>query len=246
MSKLIEKWFCFLFEPQCPLCGSKVSSFDLCGPCSGFPENHSLREAEWIHSSFELNETARLLLHSIKYHQNPQRIRLLLPFLPRSLPWDLGTETTLIPVPLSRHRFFERGFNQAEWLARELSQNLKLKLETRGLLKTKETRAQSTLSLHERKSNLAGAFLWNSKISLPRKVCLVDDVFTTGNTLEACRRALQRAGVRELFGWTLFKAVPDVIKCSLNIQTPCPTPVGEFSIHRDRRHLEAFRDLGNR
>ncbi|MFM8269660.1 MAG: ComF family protein [Pseudomonadota bacterium] len=117
----------------------------------------------------------------------------------------------MIPVPLSQVRFNERGFNQSEWLARQMSKRTQLKIEIKGLKKTRETSPQSTLSRSERQKNLVGAFSWNPKRPAPERVCLIDDVLTTGSTLEACKSALQKAGVKEIFAWTLFEATTDIL-----------------------------------
>ena len=226
----LEKAFCFVFEPKCPLCGNSVMSISLCSQCSGWLKTVPQNEHPWLASSYLFTDSAKLLLHSIKYQRHFERLRLLRPLLPVSLPLDLDTKTVLIPVPLSPLRFFERGFNQSEWLATELGKKLNLKVETRALLKKRETKAQSTLSREDRKNNLVGAFEWNAKRPAPERVCIVDDVLTTGSTLEACRECLYKARVKEVFGWTLFKATTSVFDGRKNIQSSSSATIGEFPI----------------
>ena len=163
----------------------------------------SVFQEDWIISSLELTENARKLLHYIKYQKRSELFRLLIPSIPSQLPWILS-ELTLVPVPLSVQRFYQRGFNQSEWLARQLSKNASLPVETRGLIKVKETPPQSTLDREQRTENLVGAFQWQKRIHVPRNVCLIDDVLTTGETLKACKSALLEAGVQGVVGWTLF------------------------------------------
>lgn len=215
--RVLEKVVCFIFEPRCPLCNQVVDLLNLCSQCSNWPKVDSDSSNSWTSSTFKLTDKARELLHSIKYYQQPERLRLLRSKLPDAISVDWDPHTVLIPVPLSNERFFERGFNQSEWLARRMAKKLDLKIEINGLIKIKETIPQSTLSRIERTNNLFNAFSWNPKIPAPKKVCLIDDVYTTGSTLEACKMALVSAGIEEIRGWTLFKVIPDVFQSSKDI-----------------------------
>lgn len=156
-------------------------------------------------SSFEFNLRAQKLLHQIKYQGKTQYFSLLVPFLPQTFPWTLRGSSQLIPVPLTKDRFFERGFNQAEWLAKQISKNTQIPMENSGLLKTRNTIAQSTLSRRGRQNNLVGAFEWSKKRPVPEQGILIDDVFTTGATLNECAKVLKASGVKDVFGWTLFR-----------------------------------------
>jgi ComF family protein len=100
----------------------------------------------------------------------------------------------IVPVPLHRSRHRERGYNQAELLARELGKLISLPVEP-ALLKARATRPQVGLTAEERATNVRGAF--ESPGDLPiagRRFVLVDDVLTTGATLSACAEALSAAG----------------------------------------------------
>lgn len=202
--------FFFIFEPHCPFCEKLVSTFSICSDCSAWPEIKDKENHGWISSCYELTPQGRSLLHSIKYDSCFERLRLLLPFLPDSIPWNQDKDLVLIPVPLSKERFFERGFNQSEWLAKKMSERTHFKLDTRNLTKIQETKPQSTLSGPERRKNLRGVFHWNPNQLVPERVCLIDDVLTTGSTLEACRATLIKAGAKEVFAWTLFETTTNV------------------------------------
>lgn len=112
--------------------------------------------------------------------------------------------TVLIPVPISSKRRRYRGFNQAELLAEGLAK--KLGIGTAKLVRrVKNTLPQNGLSPKERKANLAGSLEWDAreagKLSeLPSTVALVDDIFTTGATLEACTNVLQAHGIHTVYG----------------------------------------------
>jgi len=129
------------------------------------------------------------------------RVRNRLPAMP-----DL-----ILPVPLHRSRQFFRNFNQADLIARLLGKELGIPVHSRLLRRVRRTRAQSGLDARHRRQNLKGAFSLNRK-SLPdlshAHVALVDDVCTTGETLAACTRTLNRAGIRKVSIWVAARAPP--------------------------------------
>ena len=121
---------------------------------------------------------------------------------------NLSDFTYLIPVPLHKARKRERGFNQSEILAEALAQKLNLRLPQNILIRIKNTKDQTKLSIEERKQNVAGAFQVQDqhKILHGQKIILVDDVITTGATLNECARVLKQAGAKEILAVTIAKA----------------------------------------
>jgi ComF family protein len=114
---------------------------------------------------------------------------------------QFGQDWILIPVPLSRKKERRRGFNQAKEIAQELSSRLNLPLIDGVLLKFKETPAQVDLEEKARMENPRGAFLVkNSEKIKNKKILLVDDVYTTGATIEECARVLKEAGAKDVWG----------------------------------------------
>jgi ComF family protein len=112
----------------------------------------------------------------------------------------------VIPVPLSRRRQRERGFNQAELVARAVSRETGIRLVRRVLAKTSERPPQAGLSAAARRKNAAGAYRARLPASLRGKaVLLVDDVMTTGATADAAARALLRGGARAVDVLTLAR-----------------------------------------
>ena len=107
----------------------------------------------------------------------------------------------LIPVPLEKKKLKKRGFNQAEEIAKEISIFLKIPLVNNILIKIRETLPQVELSDKEREENILGAFSCQNKNEIKgKKILLVDDVYTTGSTLEECARVLKEAGAKEVWG----------------------------------------------
>ncbi|MGQ9732719.1 MAG: ComF family protein [Candidatus Zipacnadales bacterium] len=118
--------------------------------------------------------------------------------------------TALVPVPLHPIRRQERGFDQAELLAEQLSQLIGLPVWNGLLVRTRYTPPQVGLSPHQRRRNVRGAF--ELRKPLPQTdVCilLVDDVYTTGATLQECARVLRRKGVARVCAVTVSRAAPD-------------------------------------
>jgi len=107
----------------------------------------------------------------------------------------------LVPIPLHKKKLKSRGFNQASEIAKELSKNLAIPFSDNVLIKIKPTPAQVELKKEEREKNVRETFLCQKpEIIKNKKILLVDDVFTTGATLEEAGRALRRAGAAEVWG----------------------------------------------
>lgn len=112
--------------------------------------------------------------------------------------WD---NSVLIPVPLDKKGLKSRGYNQSEELAKELSTVLEIPLITDVLIKIKSTESQMKLSKEEREENIKDAFgTVNSERIKDKKIFLVDDVYTTGSTMEECARILKKAGTKQVWG----------------------------------------------
>ncbi|HOW68662.1 MAG TPA: ComF family protein [Candidatus Paceibacterota bacterium] len=150
------------------------------------------------------------LIHRYKY----QRALWLEPFLAgllirQALPvlssqkWDV-----LAPVPLFPARQRQREFNQAERLAKNLSQATHIPVESRLLRRNRPTPSQTRLSRFQRADNVRNAFNVNPRFHIEgHHVLLVDDVFTTGATTNACARALKKAGAAQVAVWTLARGI---------------------------------------
>lgn len=117
-----------------------------------------------------------------------------------------GTDA-IIPVPLHPKKEKERGFNQAQLLGRELAKRKQIELIEDRLVKVNRTPPQTSLEAKEREKNLKGAFqVKNGEKIKGKVVLLVDDVFTTGSTLQECSLALRKAGALEVRALTVAQA----------------------------------------
>ncbi|MBT4722181.1 ComF family protein [Candidatus Falkowbacteria bacterium] len=105
---------------------------------------------------------------------------------------------TIVPVPLHKKRFAERGFNQSEIILKNLINRYSLKLRKDLLIRQKSTAQQAKLERAERFSNLKDAFSANDKNSIPKEIILFDDVLTTGATFTEAVSALKKSGVERV------------------------------------------------
>lgn len=113
---------------------------------------------------------------------------------------------SLMPVPLEKRRLKWRGFNQAEEIAKELSSAWQIPLLQEVLAKTKTTLAQAELSDFERQENIKNAFVCQKpELVQNKKLLLVDDVYTSGATMEEAARILKQAGAKEVWGVTVAR-----------------------------------------
>jgi len=224
LDSLIDLWF----NPECPICFGPIISGVLCCNCNpiqrisdrvcslcGVPISVDLSKCgycsdlddypiEKVRSLLWFSEESRVLVHLIKYQGRYEWLSIFLEHIKSmSLPFDLNGRV-IIPVPIHLNKFIRRGFNQSEILAEALSKKCKLEISL-GLKKIKDTAPQSILNLDDRRLNLNNVFAWEGRYPPPEKVIIVDDIYTTGETLKACANALKRMGTQEVFAWTLFR-----------------------------------------
>jgi ComF family protein len=143
----------------------------------------------------------------LKYRKNlglGASLALHLENLLQDYQWNINL---VAPVPLGKDRYKQRGYNQAALIAKPLALALQLPYNPQILIRTRETRSQVDLSLIERQSNLDGAFQGNNEAVSNKRILIIDDVSTSGSTLDACAQALMKAGADAVFGLTVARAV---------------------------------------
>ncbi|HSQ26183.1 MAG TPA: ComF family protein [Anaerolineales bacterium] len=192
--KLVDKNYC-------PTCGHVHHSPGLCSRCaSHIPSFHSMRSWAFF------DGPVRNALHRLKYQGDialgEVLARPMLQLL-QNLQWEIDC---ILPVPLAIDRQRKRGYNQAALLAYPLALGAGIFYGAKGLVKIKETQTQVGLTFEQRHENVEGAFRAYSKIVKNRKVLVVDDVTTSGATIESCASAIMEAGADRVYGMTLAQA----------------------------------------
>ena len=193
----------FVRRPVCKCCGKEIISpeAEYCFDCTRHP--HSFDSGMAL---INYNDTASRSMARIKYNNR----REYLEFYSEAMVRKMGKRSrfmdgdVLIPVPVHPSRRRERGFNQAEELARRLSGPLGIPVNTSILKRTRKTAPQKSLDSGGRLKNLEQAFTASVLPSGMKNIILVDDIYTTGSTIEACTRALRKAGAEHIYFVTIF------------------------------------------
>lgn len=187
-------------EPQCNLCGQPIVGGALCVRCAESPVAGS-----GLRSAFVYAGPVQAAVRALKYHN----MRVMAPPLGAAMARHLATwgirPDIIVPVPLHPRRLRERGYNQAELLARAVGRETGIPVRPAALDRLRDTSAQArTSSADERRRNVAGAFAAQETVGGVRAL-LVDDVCTTGATLSACAEALLAAGAAQVWGLTVAR-----------------------------------------
>ena len=183
----------------CRLCAAFIPAGQTsCGGCHGRPEGNWLDQS-WAAAPYE--GVIKASIRRFKYHRGvwleKPLARLMLDTLPRldHAAWDM-----VVPVPLHPDRLQARGYNQVELLGRVIAKGLGLPLQSRVLVRRLNTPSQTSLGRQERLVNLQNAFAVVNRDKIARKrILLVDDIFTTGATGNACARVLKEGGCAAVF-----------------------------------------------
>jgi ComF family protein len=146
-------------------------------------------------------------LHSIKYRRNVSLadvIALQMVDFIKALDWKIDL---LTPAPLGKMRLQERGYNQVGIVARPLAYELEVEFKPEALTKIRETRSQVGLTISQRRENVSQAYQADPSIVKRKSVLLMDDVATTGSTIQACAQALISAGAEAVYVVTIARAL---------------------------------------
>lgn len=201
--EMCQKEIVPLHPPFCDRCGVSVEAGRLvCRDCETGPEP----AFAWSQALGRYTGTLRDAIHRLKYDGKAALAKPLGLLLSRSLaiptPLMKVDETgfdVVVPVPLHPARFRERGFNQAERIARVLAQKRGWPLNTKGLRRIRQTKSQTTLTASARLANVAGAFAAASPLYFQgQSVLLIDDVLTTSATTGECTRVIMNAGAKRV------------------------------------------------
>ena len=173
----------------------------VCGKCRTYPPQYDQVRAWGV---FE--DPLRLALHQLKYKRDlALGVTLAQPLIDllQAIGWDVDA---VVPVPLGPARQKERGYNQAALLARPIALAMGWPYNPGSLRRNRETRSQVGLTMPERRANVDGAFTADKNFTAGKNILVVDDILTTGATLNACAQALVEADAQVVWGVTLARA----------------------------------------
>ena len=179
-------------DTGCILCNTPISlTGAVCGPCLAEPPRH-----DGVFAAVAYDEMARGLVLKLKYGRKPAIAAVMAAFLARHARRD--PDAVLVPVPLHRWRIWQRGFNQSLLIAREVARLTGQAVHPSAIIRTKRTSPLGGFDPKARSREVQGAFRMDpaeATFLKGRRVILVDDVYTTGATANACAGVLKRSGV---------------------------------------------------
>ena len=208
--RALGSWLCdrcharirFLEEPLCPNCGREV---EFAGAHCGC--RHRLRSLWRVRSAAAYDGPVEEAIHRFKYEGWRALAPALAGLCVAHLAADVPPRAVLIAVPLHPRRRRARGYNQAELLAADLRRRLHLAGPRGRLARLRDTAPQVGLDRLRRQANVDDAFVWQGPRLTGESVVLVDDVTTTGATLEACAAAIRAGGSGHVLGLTVARVV---------------------------------------
>ena len=192
-----------IMPPLCPRCGKPQPSGILCPGCVSWQA-----EIDGIRSPFRFDGIIRQAIHQLKYKNLRALAVPLAKFLQDYLATNPVPGEVLVPVPLHQKRLRERGYNQSSLLAQELGKLINLPVADNCLIRQKHAPPQArSSSVDDRRSNVADAFACRDQRLKDKLVLLIDDVSTSGATLDACAGALKAAGATSVWGLVLAREI---------------------------------------
>lgn len=192
----------YIEEPRCKKCGKPIryEEQEYCHDCTQHIFYYEQGMSIWLHKG-----PVRWSVYQFKYHNR----RIFAEFYTEEwwriygnklMEWSIDV---IIPVPLHRKRRRRRGYNQSEILAKELGKRCNIPVDTNSVIRTVNTRPQKELNNKERQKNLRSAFDVTKYWKNAKNVLLIDDIYTTGNTIDSIARLLKQKGAEKVYFLTI-------------------------------------------
>lgn len=185
--------------PHCAVCAAPLASGMVCGACLRAPPAF-----ERVSAVFAYDFPVDALIHAFKYGRRLQLARVLGHALAAC---GVPDADWLVPMPLAPRRLYERGFNQALEIARFVSRRHGIPIAASVCRKVVETPPQASLPWKERARNIRRSFACDADLRGLR-IAVIDDVLTTGATLNELARVLRKAGAVSVAGWVVARTLP--------------------------------------
>jgi len=201
----------------CPECSQKIDIIgfrEICFYCGAFTENCNKNHVCRNKREFVLSEIKTfgyytgLMRKIVRYFKFNRRVALIRDLVPQLVTyfslWNPKLDL-IVPVPLTNRRESQRGYNQSAILAKTIATFLKKEYSDKSIRRIRETRTQVGLNYTQRQENVRDAFEADGNIIREKSILLIDDITTTGSTLNECAKALCSSGAKEVIGFTLAR-----------------------------------------
>lgn len=197
----------FASEPCCAKCGVPFE-YDLGDGAMCL--NCQTKDSAYIRAVFlfKYNEISKKIIHKFKYYDHTYLAKYLAHLACNHIDQNFPECEIIIPVPLHRRRLISRFYNQSALLAKEIAQLRHRSFYSTLLAKTKHTAPQASLTRLQRRDNVKRSFCVNQiycDLVVGKNILLIDDVMTTGATIEECSKALKEGGAKGVYVFTLAK-----------------------------------------
>lgn len=212
---LLKNALIFLFNKKCFLCGKRKEVI-ICEKCLvriNRLENYRIIDIKNKNLTrliyfFKYEKIIRKLILQFKFGDKPYLSKVFGKIIIKNKKFceKMKFYDIILSVPMHKDKIKARGYNQTELLAIEIANNFDIKYEKEVFIKTLNTRMQSSLTGNERYENIKNAFkVLNREKIKDKKIILIDDIYTTGATLEECAKVLKKAGAKEVCGVVIAK-----------------------------------------
>lgn len=189
-------------EPKCKCCGKAISQWEMEYCCDCTKKRHQFIRG---FSLWNYNEEMKRSIANFKYNHRKEYGE----FYGKEFAKRFGVQIreleldALVPVPVHWTRYIQRGYNQAQVLAEQISKELNIPVVEDLLIRKKKTIAQKQLNSRQRIENLEKAFAvskkWEKQEKKLKKILIIDDIYTTGSTIDACAKILKQMGIMEVY-----------------------------------------------
>lgn len=193
-------------EPRCKKCGKQIRNMEqeYCTDCIRMPKQFEQGIALVVYAGEVRESLARIKYRNMRQDLDWFCLEVVKRYTSTIKNWKIQA---LVPVPIHASRRRVRGFNQAEEIAKRLAEKWNLPFYSSALLRAKKTTAQKELNSHQRLKNLEQAFVFGKLPINIEVILLIDDIYTTGSTMEACTRILLKNGVKRVYCLSLAAGI---------------------------------------
>ena len=215
---MFEKFLNLIFPNVCGFC-NKIDKNSLCKNCElnlakykincikDYTKNNK-KYFDYLYSALKYENEVREKIIKYKFNENSYLYKTFAKIIikDKKIYGFLKLYDIIIPVPMHKFKKSVRGYNQSELLANEIAKQMELAFEKAVLIKIKNTKVQSTLTKTQRRENVKNVFFVTDATKIKdKKIILIDDIYTTGCTVNECSKVLKQSGAREICVVTIAK-----------------------------------------